>query len=47
LLLRSDGLNYEEIAQALDISLASAKVKVHRLRLKLAEWRATREAHDL
>jgi RNA polymerase sigma-70 factor, ECF subfamily len=47
LLLRSDGLTYEEIAHALDISLASAKVKVHRLRLKLAEWRTAREAHDL
>lgn len=43
LLLRSEGLSYEEIATALDISLASAKVKVHRLRLKLAEWRARRE----
>ncbi|MDT8324601.1 MAG: RNA polymerase sigma factor [Bacteroidota bacterium] len=43
LLLRSEGLSYEEIADALDISLASAKVKVHRLRLKLAEWRARRE----
>ncbi|HOH08522.1 MAG TPA: sigma-70 family RNA polymerase sigma factor [bacterium] len=43
LLLRSDGLSYEEIARALNISLASAKVKVHRLRLKLAEWRASRE----
>jgi RNA polymerase sigma-70 factor, ECF subfamily len=43
LLLRVDGMAYEEIAQALDISLASAKVKVHRLRLKLAEWRASRE----
>ncbi len=43
LLLRADGMSYDEIAQALGISLASAKVKVHRLRLKLAEWRADRE----
>lgn len=43
LLLRADGVEYAEIARALNISLASAKVKVHRLRLKLAEWRATRE----
>lgn len=47
LLLRSDGLTYEEIAYALDISLASAKVKVHRLRLKLAEWRAARDAYNV
>ena len=43
LLLRADGLAYDEIAAALNISLASAKVKVHRLRLKLAEWRVTRD----
>ena len=43
LLLRADGVAYNEIANALNISLASAKVKVHRLRLKLAEWRANRE----
>ncbi len=43
LLLRVDGLPYEEIAEMLNISQASAKVKVHRLRLKLAEWRANRE----
>jgi RNA polymerase sigma-70 factor, ECF subfamily len=43
LLLRSDGLAYTEIAEALGISLASAKVKVHRLRLKLAEWRLERD----
>ncbi|RPJ03449.1 MAG: sigma-70 family RNA polymerase sigma factor [Candidatus Aminicenantes bacterium] len=43
LLLRADGVAYHEIASALSISLASAKVKVHRLRLKLAEWRANRE----
>lgn len=39
LLLRADGLEYSEIARELNITLASAKVKVHRLRLKLAKWR--------
>ncbi len=43
LLLRADGVAYDEIANALNISLSSAKVKVHRLRLKLAEWRTNRE----
>lgn len=43
LLLRTDGLAYDEIAETLNISLASAKVKVHRLRLKLVEWRAKNE----
>ncbi len=37
-LMRADeGLPYEEIAAALGISTAAAKVKVHRARLKLAE----------
>lgn len=37
-LMRADGgLPYEEIAAALGISAAAAKVKVHRARLKLAE----------
>jgi RNA polymerase sigma-70 factor (ECF subfamily) len=37
-LMRADtGLAYEEIAAALGISSAAAKVKVHRARLKLAE----------
>lgn len=44
LLLRADGVAYEEIAVALRISQAAAKVKVHRLRLKLALWRANRES---
>jgi RNA polymerase sigma-70 factor, ECF subfamily len=35
-------LPYEEIARALGISLAAAKVKVHRARLKLAEMREQR-----
>lgn len=47
LLLRADGMAYEELADALGISLASAKVKVHRLRLKLAEWRMNRESETL
>ncbi|MGX5203360.1 RNA polymerase sigma factor [Aliikangiella sp. IMCC44632] len=40
LLLRIDGLAYAEISQILRISIASAKVSVHRVRLKLARWRA-------
>jgi RNA polymerase sigma-70 factor (ECF subfamily) len=37
LLLRvRDGLAYEDIAAALDLSLSNVKVKVHRARLKLA-----------
>jgi RNA polymerase sigma-70 factor (ECF subfamily) len=35
-LMRADGTSYEEIARALDISPAAARVKVHRARLKLA-----------
>ncbi len=38
LLMRADGeLSYEEIAAVLRISVAAAKVKVHRARLRLAE----------
>lgn len=37
LLMRTqDGMSYEEIAQALQLTLSSAKVKVHRARVKLA-----------
>ena len=37
LLMRAlDGMPYEEIARALNISLSSAKVKIHRARLALA-----------
>jgi len=43
LLLRGDGVGYAEIAKSLNISIASAKVRVHRVRLKLAQWRANRE----
>ena len=40
LLLRAvDDLPYDEIARALGISLAAAKVKVHRARLTLADVR--------
>ena len=46
LLMRVDGVSYNEIAKALDISLASAKVKVHRMRLKLAEWRINRKDYS-
>jgi RNA polymerase sigma-70 factor (ECF subfamily) len=47
LLLRADGMTYQEIARTLNLSLASAKVKVHRVRLKLAVWRAQREQTEL
>jgi RNA polymerase sigma-70 factor (ECF subfamily) len=43
MLLRADGVAYDEIANSLNITLSSAKVKVHRLRLKLLEWRTNRE----
>ena len=37
LLMRTqDGMSYEEIAQALQLTQSSAKVKVHRARIKLA-----------
>ena len=36
LLRAQEGLRYDEIARALDISVSAAKVKVHRARLKLA-----------
>ena len=43
LLMRAqDGLPYEEIAAALGIPLASARVKVHRARLRLADLRDPR-----
>lgn len=43
LLMRAQqGMTYEDIAQALGISLAAVKVKIHRARLKLAEARAQR-----
>jgi RNA polymerase sigma-70 factor (ECF subfamily) len=40
LLMRAlDEMPYEEIAETLDISVVSAKVKVHRARLKLMQTR--------
>jgi RNA polymerase sigma-70 factor, ECF subfamily len=39
LMRAGEDMSYEEIAAALRISLAAAKVKVHRARLKLAEAR--------
>lgn len=44
LLMRAeDDMSYEEIARALGLSLPSAKVKVHRARLKLTEALAAQE----
>jgi len=44
LILRlQDDLSYEEIASVLNISLAAAKVKVHRARLKLTEYMKQQE----
>jgi len=41
LLLRAqEGWSCEEIAQTTGLSLAAVKVKIHRARLRLAEWRA-------
>jgi RNA polymerase sigma-70 factor, ECF subfamily len=36
LLMRADGLSYEEIAEALGITLSNTKVKIHRARVKAA-----------
>jgi RNA polymerase sigma-70 factor, ECF subfamily len=42
LLMRaSEGMRYEEIAQALGLPLATVKVKIHRARLALADLRGT------
>lgn len=44
LLMRAqEGLPYEEIARALGLSLTAVKVKVHRARLALAQFRRTQE----
>jgi RNA polymerase sigma-70 factor, ECF subfamily len=44
LLMRADDeLPYEDIAAALGLSVASARVKVHRARLRLAELRTMQE----
>ena len=42
LMKAQEGLSYAEIAAALEISVAAARVKVHRARLRLHEWRAAR-----
>ena len=42
-----DDLSYEEISKALGISLAAAKVKVHRTRLKLNAYRMKEEESRL
>lgn len=36
LIMRADGLSYEEIAQALGITLSNTKVKIHRARVRAA-----------
>jgi RNA polymerase sigma-70 factor (ECF subfamily) len=41
LLRAEEGMSYEEVAAALGISPAAARVKVHRARLRLAETRRT------
>jgi len=48
LLMRAnDGLSYEEIAAALNVTVAAARVKVHRARMRLLEWRAGRnQSHE-
>jgi RNA polymerase sigma-70 factor, ECF subfamily len=46
LLLRAqEDCSYEEIAQATGLSLAAVKVKIHRARVRLAAWRASRAAN--
>ena len=47
LLLRTlDEMPYEEIARVLGISVAAAKVKVHRARVKLEEVRAGQNSYE-
>jgi RNA polymerase sigma-70 factor (ECF subfamily) len=47
LLLRvQEGLPYQEIADAVGLSLSAVKVKIHRARLKLAQWHAAQEARQ-
>ncbi len=44
LLMRAqEGLSYEEIARVLGLSLSAVKVKIHRARLALAQFRRTQE----
>lgn len=46
LLMRADGLSYEEIAQALGITLANTKVKIHRARMKAAMLLKKESGHE-
>jgi RNA polymerase sigma-70 factor (ECF subfamily) len=47
LLLRvQEEMSYQEIADAVGLSLPAVKVKIHRARLKLAQWRAHREVKE-
>jgi RNA polymerase sigma factor (sigma-70 family) len=44
LLLRvQEEMSYQEIAEAVQLPLSAVKVKIHRARLKLAQWRAAQE----
>ncbi|MGA3134361.1 MAG: sigma-70 family RNA polymerase sigma factor [Terracidiphilus sp.] len=44
LLLRvQEEMSYQEIAEAIQLPLSVVKVKIHRARLKLAQWRAAQE----
>jgi RNA polymerase sigma-70 factor, ECF subfamily len=47
LLLRTEGLPYEEIAGILGVSEGAAKVRVHRARVALATRRSTREGEAI
>jgi RNA polymerase sigma-70 factor (ECF subfamily) len=38
-----EGMPYQAIADAVGLSLPAAKVKIHRARLKLAQWRTAQE----
>jgi RNA polymerase sigma-70 factor, ECF subfamily len=47
LLMRvQEEMSYEEIAQTLDLSLSTVKVKIHRARLKLIKARTPCEVHS-
>jgi RNA polymerase sigma-70 factor, ECF subfamily len=43
LLFRVDDVPYSEIATTLNITLAAAKISVHRARLKLARWQMSQD----
>ncbi len=47
LLLRvQEEMPYQAIAEAVGLSLGAVKVRIHRARLKLAQWRAAQEAGE-